>query len=457
MQTLKSLYFRMTIVHYIGMIVLPLNAILFTENKTAQAIQIIIAIALIFHEFDERKNGKQLSSKLINFLKDMDNPNTKFNTNTSFSSEYSKIKEIIDLREKKQNIKQAEEKILINEAKEVMESLKKGVFSKKITKSSSNPFLEEFKNSVNDMISNTKENYEIINKQLIEYTNYNYTKNIKINNLENSGEFLHMINLINSLKSAIVLMLNENKTNGQSLMHSSNKLLNSVNKLNETSTFTKESIKDTSHDIQDVTEQIKSIFDTTNNMSNLANCLTAYALKGEDLAFKTNNSIEQINDKVKDINKAITTIDQIAFQTNILSLNAAVEASTAGEAGKGFAVVAQEVRNLATKSAQAAKKIKKLVEDANVEANEGKIISNNMIEGYEDLNTNINKTINYIKEVTTISKQQQNTIFKINEKVTSLNNEIETNSIISQTTNEIANDNTLLAKKIVEYTNNKLF
>ncbi len=177
-------------------------------------------------------------------------------------------------------------------------------------------------------------------------------------------------------------------------MNSSTKLLSSVNKLNETSTFTKNSIKDTSHDIQDVTEQIESIFNSTKHMSNLANTLTTYAFKGEDLASKTNNSIEQINDKVKDINKAITTIDQIAFQTNILSLNAAVEASTAGEAGKGFAVVAQEVRNLATKSAQAAKKIKKLVEDANIEANEGKTISNNMIEGYETLNTNINKTIN---------------------------------------------------------------
>lgn len=55
MQTLRSLYFRMTIVHYIGMIVLPLNAILYTENKIAQTIQVIIAIALIFHEFDERK------------------------------------------------------------------------------------------------------------------------------------------------------------------------------------------------------------------------------------------------------------------------------------------------------------------------------------------------------------------------------------------------------------------
>ncbi|WP_228716243.1 methyl-accepting chemotaxis protein, partial [Aliarcobacter butzleri] len=78
-------------------------------------------------------------------------------------------------------------------------------------------------------------------------------------------------------------------------------------------------------------------------------------------------------------NEAIGVIDNIAFQTNILSLNAAVEAATAGEAGKGFAVVAQEVRNLASRSAEAAREIKNIVENANHKANEGKLISNEMI------------------------------------------------------------------------------
>ena len=104
-------------------------------------------------------------------------------------------------------------------------------------------------------------------------------------------------------------------------------------------------------------------------------------------------AMDEINKEVSSINEAIEVIDQIAFQTNILSLNAAVEAATAGEAGKGFAVVAQEVRNLASRSAEAAKEIKNIVEIATSKANEGKGIANSMKDGYTELNKKINETL----------------------------------------------------------------
>ena len=99
MLNLKSLYFRMTIVHYIGIILLPINAILFTSNTISQSIQIIISLALVIHELDERKNGNNLSKELIKFLKNMDNKNASFQINTSMSSEYAQIKNVIDNRE----------------------------------------------------------------------------------------------------------------------------------------------------------------------------------------------------------------------------------------------------------------------------------------------------------------------------------------------------------------------
>ncbi|WP_416224723.1 methyl-accepting chemotaxis protein [Arcobacter sp. FWKO B] len=153
-------------------------------------------------------------------------------------------------------------------------------------------------------------------------------------------------------------------------------------------------------------------------MSSLATNVTKSANDGETLANQTTIAMEEINSQVTAINEAIAVIDQIAFQTNILSLNAAVEAATAGEAGKGFAVVAGEVRNLASRSAEAAKEIKDIVQLATAKANEGKSIANNMIQGYSELNKNISHTINLISDIENASKEQLLGIEQINDAVT---------------------------------------
>jgi methyl-accepting chemotaxis protein len=177
-------------------------------------------------------------------------------------------------------------------------------------------------------------------------------------------------------------------------------------------------------------------------MSQLASQLQLSSKEGEILASKTNRAMDDIDEQVKSINDAITVIDQIAFQTNILSLNAAVEAATAGEAGKGFAVVAQEVRNLASRSAEAAKEIKNIVQLATAKANEGKAIANEMIGGYTTLNTKINETITLIEDVSQGSKEEERGIIQINDTINTLDQATQVNAnsatIISGLANEVA-------------------
>jgi len=175
------------------------------------------------------------------------------------------------------------------------------------------------------------------------------------------------------------------------------------------------------------------------------------------LAHQTTNAMNEIDDEVNAINEAIILIDEIAFQTNILSLNAAVEAATAGDSGKGFAVVAQEVRNLATRSTSVANEIKKLVENAIYKSNNGKNIANQMIDGYTSLNQNISKTINLIENVETASKEQLLGIQQINDAVNSLDQQTQQNAVIASQTHDVAMQTDAIAKLVVNDADEKQF
>ena len=457
MFNLKSLYLRMTIVHYIGIIILPLNAFLFTSNSIAQIVQVVIAFALIIHELDERKNGKLLSQELVKFLKNMDNKNVSLEINTSMASEYSQIKDVIDQREVGLLKKENEELLLIQEAKMVMDKIKHGLYSDIITSTTSNKSLEEFKQGVNEMIVETRGHFSNVNNILNEYTNYDYRNELKLEGITKEGEFKLLVDSVNKLKNAITQMLLENKTNGVALQNTSEVLLNNVDKLNQSSNEAAQSLRNTSSVLEKITQNVDKTSVQTKQMSNLANAVTVSATDGLNLAFKTTTAMDEINEKVSAINESITIIDQIAFQTNILSLNAAVEAATAGEAGKGFAVVAQEVRNLANSSTQAAREIKNLVESANIKANEGKTIANNMIEGYTTLNSDINKTIELIGDVSSASKEQQIGIIQINDAINILEKQVEANAEVSSQANNIAVKTSNIANKIVDNANQKEF
>ena len=457
MFNLKSLYLRMTIVHYIGIIILPLNAFLFTSNSIAQIVQVVIAFALIIHELEERKNGKLLSQELVKFLKNMDNKNVSLEINTSMASEYSQIKDVIDQREVGLLKKENEELLLIQEAKMVMDKIKHGLYSDIITSTTSNKSLEEFKQGVNEMIVETRGHFSNVNNILNEYTNYDYRNELKLEGITKEGEFKLLVDSVNKLKNAMTQMLLENKTNGVALQNTSEVLLNNVDKLNQSSNEAAQSLRNTSSVLEKITQNVDKTSAQTKQMSNLANAVTVSATDGLNLAFKTTTAMDEINEKVSAINESITIIDQIAFQTNILSLNAAVEAATAGEAGKGFAVVAQEVRNLANSSTQAAREIKNLVESANIKANEGKTIANNMIQGYTTLNSDINKTIELIGDVSSASKEQQIGIIQINDAINILEKQVEANAEVSSQANNIAVKTSNIANKIVDNANQKEF
>ena len=348
-----------------------------------------------------------------------------------------------------------EDRKLINETIAVLGEFEQGDLCQRLNLDVENPALAELKRVINNMGTVLETNIDNILKVLEQYSNYNYLNKIDQKSLKE--HLLKLANGVNTLGDSITNMLVQNKSNGLTLEQSSSLLLTNVDKLNLSSNEAAASLEETAAALEEITSNIRNNTENIARMAKYSNEITKASSEGEKLANSTTTAMDEINTQVNLVNDAISVIDQIAFQTNILSLNAAVEAATAGEAGKGFAVVAQEVRNLANRSAEAAKEIKSIVEEATKKANEGKDIANEMIQGYKSLNDSINSTINLISDVEMSSKEQLSGIEQINDAVNQLDQQTQQNAAISTQTNDIAMNLDEVAKLIVEDANQKEF
>ncbi len=400
----------------------------------------IVIIYLIYSFFIKRTIITPLDH-LIEAINDVsgDNSNNKIIEKRS-DDEIGKVVDTFNGYIKKLQDGYAEDAKVIAEVEDVIQKVNNGFYVYSVKQNSSNPLVQKLKDSINSMIGGTNEKLEEINKILIEYGNSNFDYKSEKSHTTSNGIVGSIFTSTKQLGGTVSEFLSMITSSGDKLNQDTDILSSSSSKLSSSANEQAASLEETAAAVEEITSIIKSSNEKVDRMSTLANELNKSAKDGEDLASKTTQAMEDIDKQVNSINDAITVIDQIAFQTNILSLNAAVEAATAGEAGKGFAVVAQEVRNLASRSAEAAKEIKGIVENATSKANEGKLIADNMIGGYTDLNSKIGETIELITDVTSASKEQETGIVQINDVINSLDQATQVNASSASQISNLANE-----------------
>lgn len=214
----------------------------------------------------------------------------------------------------------------------------------------------------------------------------------------------------------------------------SNQLSSSSQEIANGATEQASSIEETTSSMEELASMVKQNVTNAQEASNLAEKASVSSKDGYAQMEKMLESMTEINKSSDQIKKIIKVIDDIAFQTNILALNAAVEAARAGEAGMGFAVVADEVKNLANRSAEAAKETSSMIEDSIKRTEGGLQIATKMAEVFKDILTTVLKVTEMSREVETASKQQDSGINQVNKAIVQFDEVVQANASSAEET-----------------------
>jgi methyl-accepting chemotaxis protein len=214
-------------------------------------------------------------------------------------------------------------------------------------------------------------------------------------------------------------------------------------------------LEETASSMEEMTATVKNNAENAAQANRLATEARDRAERGGKVSELAVSAMGQINSSSKKIADIIGVIDEIAFQTNLLALNAAVEAARAGEQGRGFAVVAAEVRNLASRSAAAAKEIKSLIQDSVTKVNEGTQFVGDSGKVLGEIVSAVKKVTDMVAEIAMSSREQALGIEQVNRAMTSMDTMTQQNSALveeaSAATQALSQHATNLAELIARY------
>jgi len=241
-----------------------------------------------------------------------------------------------------------------------------------------------------------------------------FTTSLELDTKDEVGEMAKALNLaIVSMREA----LQDVRNVADGVASSSQELASASEEISTGAQEQASSLEETASSLEEITSTIKQNASNAEQANQLSASSREVAEKGGKVVGDAVTGMREINESSKRIADIITTIDEIAFQTNLLALNAAVEAARAGEQGRGFAVVAGEVRNLAQRSAAAAKEIKTLIQDSVRKVEIGSDLVNQSGQTLEEIINSVKRVTEIISEISSASREQAIGIEQVNRAV----------------------------------------
>ncbi len=244
------------------------------------------------------------------------------------------------------------------------------------------------------------------------------------------GQFGVLADNANRTVDQLTQVVSEIRGSSDSINSAAGEIAAGNNDLSQRTEQQAASLEETASSMEELTSTVKQNADNARQANQLAMGAADVASKGGEVVGRVVQTMSEINNSSKKVADIISVIDGIAFQTNILALNAAVEAARAGEQGRGFAVVAAEVRNLAQRSANAAKEIKQLISDSTVKVEEGSKLVDQAGRTMAEIEASVKRVTDIIADISAASAEQSSGIEQINQAITHMDEGTQQNAAL---------------------------
>ena len=309
----------------------------------------------------------------------------------------------------------------------IVDSSLAGDLTQRIDLSGKSGFFEALSRSVNDLVEVSENVINDTVEVLGAMAQGDLTRTI---DADYRGSFGQLKNDANATISKLTEVLGEITGSANSVLNGSQELSQGNTNLSQRTEEQAASLEETASSMEEMTSTVRQNADNATQANQLAAGAREQAEKGGSVVGNAVKAMTEITASSKKIADIIGVIDEIAFQTNLLALNAAVEAARAGDQGRGFAVVASEVRNLAGRSATAAKEIKDLIEDSVLKVEEGSKLVDESGRTLEEIVNSVKKVSDIIAEIAAASQEQSDGIEQVNKAVAQMDEMTQQNAAL---------------------------